>query len=285
MSTPERYRHPAPIHLLALDLDGTLFGDDLVISPRVRKAIKDAQAAGVTVAIATGRMFRSARQIAADLEISGPIICYQGAMVADTRTGEVLLHRTIPLDLALSVIDDTKRLDLHLNLYMDDELYVEARNRHAEFYAHINMGLPMNEVGGLRNWLNERKGKEPTKLVIVTDAPQTDNILTYFTERYGELLQVTKSHARFTEFTNKLSSKGDALQFLAERLGIKQESVMAVGDGLNDLSMIAWAGLGVAMHACPLPLREAARVICPPLAEDGAALAIRDYVLGNSPET
>jgi Cof subfamily protein (haloacid dehalogenase superfamily) len=285
MSAPERYKHHAHIHLLALDLDGTLFGDDLVISPRVREAIRDAQGVGVTVVIATGRMFRSARQIAADLEISGPIICYQGAMVADTRTGEVLLHRTIPFDHALSVIDETKRMGLHLNLYMDDELYVEARNPQAEFYAHINMGLPMNEVGDLRNWLNARGGKEPTKLVIVTDAPQTDPTLAYFTEQYGEALQVTKSHPRFTEFTNRLSSKGDALRFLAEMLGIERDSVMAIGDGLNDLSMISWAGLGVAMHACPLPLREAARVVCPPLAEDGAALAIREYVLGNSSET
>jgi Cof subfamily protein (haloacid dehalogenase superfamily) len=285
MTGLEPYKHHAPIKLVALDLDGTLFGDDLVISTRVREAIRDAQAAGVTVVIATGRMFRSARKIAADLEIYGPIICYQGAMVADTRTGEVLLHRTIPLDLALSVVDETKRLGLHLNLYMHDELYVEARNPQAEFYAKINLGLPMNEVGDLRNWLSGQKGNEPTKLVIVTDAPQTDETLAYFSERYGKSLQVTKSHARFTEFTNKLSSKGDALRFLAERLGIDHESVMAIGDGLNDLSMIAWAGLGVAMDACPLPLREAARVICPPLAEDGAALAIRDYVLGNSPET
>jgi Cof subfamily protein (haloacid dehalogenase superfamily) len=272
--------YPAPIRLLASDLDGTIFGDDLVISPRTRRAIQDSQARGVVVTIATGRMFRSAQQIASNLEVVGPIICYQGAMVRDADTSKQLLHETIPHDLAHSIFDETERLGLHLNVYFNDELYVSQVNRHAEFYSRINMSLPMTEVGSLHAWLEGQEGKEPTKLVIVTDAEETDTVLRHFMARYGASLQVTKSHARFTEFTNKLCSKGRALALLAAELGIPRESVMAIGDGLNDLDMIAWAGLGVAMDTCPQEVRAAARVICPPLSEDGAAVAIERYVLG-----
>jgi Cof subfamily protein (haloacid dehalogenase superfamily) len=272
--------YDSPIRLLAIDLDGTIFGDDLVISPRTRRAIRDSQAGGVVVTIATGRMFRSARQIAADLEIVGPIVCYQGAMVRDAVTGELLLHETIPGDMSHSIIAESDRLGLHLNVYLQDELYVSQANSHAEFYSRINMGLRLTEVGDLHKWLDRQDGKEPTKLVIVTDAEQTDHVLRHFTSRYGGSLQVTKSHARFTEFTNKLCSKGRALAFVAAELGIPRGSVMAIGDGLNDLDMIEWAGLGVAMDSCPQEVRAAARVVCPPLSEDGAAVAIERYVLG-----
>jgi Cof subfamily protein (haloacid dehalogenase superfamily) len=272
--------YPVPIRLLAIDLDGTIFGDDLVISPRTRRAIQDAQALGAVVTIATGRMFRSARQIAVDLRVTGPLICYQGAMVRDAVTSELLLHETIPHGMAHTIFAETEGLGLHLNVYLDDELYVSQVNRYAEFYSSINMGLPMTEVGNLHEWLDGQGGKEPTKLVIVTDTEQTDGVLGHFTARYSESLQVTKSHARFTEFTNKRCSKGRALAFLAAELTIPRESVMAIGDGLNDLDMIAWAGLGVAMDTCPQEVRAAARVVCPPLSEDGAAVAIERYVLG-----
>src|SRR5205823_6504366 len=112
------------IKLLALDLDGTIFGDDLVISPRMRQAIRDAQAKGVIVTIATGRMFDSARLIAQDLDIREPLICYQGAMVRHTGSGEVLYHKTLPLGLTHEIISEAERLGLHLNLYLNDELYV-----------------------------------------------------------------------------------------------------------------------------------------------------------------
>src|SRR5437868_3434119 len=189
------------IKLIALDLDGTIFGDDLVISERMRRAIRHAQEAGVLVTIATGRMFRSARQIAHDLDIHEHLICYQGAMVAHSETGEMPYHKTVPLGLAHQVIAETAKRRLHLNLYLNDNIYVSRITPEAEFYSRINMDMPLNEVGDLNSWLDRQGGVEPTKLVIVTDAEQTDATLALFTDLYGERLQVTKSHTRFTEFT------------------------------------------------------------------------------------
>lgn len=272
------------IKLLALDLDGTIFGDDLTISNRTRAAIEEAQARGVTVTIATGRMFRSARQIAANLGIDAPLICYQGALIRHSATGETLYHKTIAPPLTHALIAETTERGLHLNVYVDDELYVDRITDQALFYAKINMGLHINEVGDLNVWLQSRGEPEPTKLVIVTDASETDGALALFTRMYGEKLQVTKSHARFTEFTNREASKGTALSFLAQRCGVPRDEVMAIGDGHNDLDMIAWAGYGVAMSTAPGVVQRAARIVCPSLERDGAADTIERYVLNCVPK-
>ena len=267
------------IKLLALDLDGTIFGDDLVISPRTLGAISSAERQGVLVTIATGRMFVSARAIAADLSIDAPLICYQGAMVRHSGTGEMLYHKTLPIDLAREIIVKTEQHGLHLNLYLNDAIYAARITEEALFYSRINMGLTINDVGDLNAWLDAQWGAAPTKLVIITDPEQTDQVLTLFTEQYGSRLQVTKSHPRFTEFTSIECSKGRALAFLADRIGVQRDEVMAIGDGHNDLDMIAWAGHGVAMASAPQPVLDAARTVCASLLEDGAAEAIEKYVL------
>ncbi|MFL5731899.1 MAG: Cof-type HAD-IIB family hydrolase [Chloroflexia bacterium] len=267
------------VKLIALDLDGTIFTDDLVISPRMRAAIREARVRGVVVTLATGRMYRSAQAIARDLDIAQPLICYQGALVAHAESGEVLYHRTVPTNLAHEIIEETSRRGLHLNLYLNDKIYVSRITPEARFYSQINMDMPINEVGPLGPWLDTQRGAEPTKLVIITDPAETDRTLAIFTELFGDRLQVTKSHARFTEFTNAECSKGRALAFLAQHLGVAREEVMAIGDGHNDLDMIAWAGHGVAMPTSPQAVLDAARTVARTLAEDGAAIIIEEHVL------
>jgi Cof subfamily protein (haloacid dehalogenase superfamily) len=269
------------VRLIALDLDGTVFGDDLVISERTHQAIVAAQGKGVLVTIATGRMFRSARQVASDLGITGPLICYQGALVRSHPSGETLLHKTVPTPLALDVIRSTSNAGLHLNLYLDDELFVDTLTPEAAYYSSINRDLEVHEVGNLAAWL-ECNGGEPTKLVIVTDADQTDGVLAEFTSQFGEVLQVTKSHPRFTELTNIACSKGRALAFLAAHYRVPRAEVMAIGDGLNDLDMIAWAGYGVAMEGAPEAVVRVSRIVCPSIHLDGAADAIERYALHES---
>jgi Cof subfamily protein (haloacid dehalogenase superfamily) len=268
------------IKLLALDLDGTIFGDDLLISDRTRAAIKHAQERGVIVTIATGRMFRSASQIASDLGIEAPLICYQGALIRHSATGHTLYHKTIPSHLTHSIITEAASRDLHLNVYVNDELYVNRITDQARFYAKINMNLPINEVGDLHVWLHSQGEPEATKLVIVTNADTTDRVLSLFTNLYGDKLQVTKSHPRFIEFTSAEASKGKALAFLARSCNVSQDEVMAIGDGHNDLDMIAWAGYGIAMSTSPEVVLKAARIVCPPLWEDGAADTIERMLAG-----
>ena len=110
--------------LLALDLDGTLIGLDLTISDKTKSAIAQLMSLGIIVTIATGRMFQSARPFAQELNIESPIICYEGAMIADPASAEVLWHKPVPLELARRVIEIATNHNLHVNAYLDDELYV-----------------------------------------------------------------------------------------------------------------------------------------------------------------
>ncbi len=270
------------VKLLALDLDGTIFGDDLLISEKTRRAIRAAQERGVLVTIATGRMYTSAAQVAGDLSVNAPIICYQGALIRDNRTGETLLHKTVPALLAHAVMDEVDRLGLHLNVYLDDKLYVARMTPEALFYSQINRDLHVSEVGDLHDWLDAQGGPELTKMVIVTDPDVTDGVLADFSLIFARHLQVIKSHPRFTEFTNKDCSKGKALASLAGSLHLNRDNVMAIGDGHNDLDMIEWAGYGFAMPTAPQAVLDIARSVCLPIAEDGAADVIERYILGKA---
>ena len=200
-------------------------------------------------------------------------------MVKDVQTDEIWLHKTVPYALADEVVQIASESGLHLNVYLNDNLYVEETNPQAQFYAQINMDLTLNVVGDLRNWLELQRPNEATKLVIVTDSTLTDEVLATYTELFGDRLQVTKSHPRFTEFTNRECSKGRALAQLAAHYGFRREEVMAIGDGHNDMDMLEWAGWGIAMETAPQAVRDVARIICPPITQDGAAEAIERYAL------
>jgi Cof subfamily protein (haloacid dehalogenase superfamily) len=123
----------------------------------------------------------------------------------------------------------------------------------------------------------------PTKLVIVSTAEQTDANVAHFRERFGSRLNVTKSYPLFTEIIHPDVSKGRALARLAEQLGIAREEVVAIGDNLNDLDMIEYAGLGIAMGNGAAAVKAAAGWVCPTQAEDGVAVAIEQRVLTGAP--
>src|SRR5262249_37068032 len=126
------------IRLVAIDLDGTLFGDDLVISAASRAAIAAVQARGVRVTLATGRMFRSTLPYAQELGISTPLICYQGALIRDPVSAATLFHLPLAQELALQVIGALQARGLYPNVYLNDNLYVAELNPGTEFYARLN---------------------------------------------------------------------------------------------------------------------------------------------------
>ena len=113
------------IRLLALDLDGTILKGERGITPRVRASIAAAQAHGVQVTIATGRMFQSARRFAHSLDVQVPIICYQGALIRHPVRGQAIVSTVLPIEPAFAVHAFAKSADLQLNAYVDDELYME----------------------------------------------------------------------------------------------------------------------------------------------------------------
>jgi len=263
--------------LLALDLDGTLIGEELTISPRALQAIASVRSKGIVVTLATGRTFREAQPYAAQLGLTAPLICHQGALVQTEE--HIFYHRTVPRARAGEVIDFALNHELHVNAYVGDSLYVERMTREAEIYAGYAPELEIQPVGDLRKFM---KDKDATKLLLIGSTDLMDTWWPQLRQRWGASLQVVRSHLNLVEFTRAGVSKGNALAFVAEYLHIPQQAVMVIGDNQNDLSMVRWAGWGVAMAQGHPDVRLAADTVAPPLSEDGAAVAIERFILGYS---
>lgn len=265
--------------LLALDVDGTLLGEDLIIIEEARRAIAAAQALGVTVTLVTGRMFSAAVKIAKELNLNTPLICYQGAMIRHAGTGEILYHKSIPLAIARKFIAEAQNRNYHLNAYVNDELYVAKVNEEATYYSELAR-VPLQIVGNLLDFIDSPE-KEPTKLVIIVQEEETLRVLDEFQAIFGSELYVTRSHARFAEGVNPECSKGAALAALAQSLNIAREEVLAIGDNLNDLPMLEWAGMSVAVGTAAESVRAKAQYVTQGGIGYGVAETIEKFILAN----
>ncbi len=146
----------------------------------------------------------------------------------------------------MEVIRYARERDLHVQAYRDDKLIVERDRPEAHVYAN-HAGMEVNVVGDL----DQAMGPTTPKLVIVSTREEIESLLTDTRRRWSGKLNVATSVSEYLEFTSANSDKASALAFLTEQLGISREQSVAVGDGRNDASMIAWAGLGVAVDGSP----------------------------------
>jgi Cof subfamily protein (haloacid dehalogenase superfamily) len=264
--------------LLALDIDGTIVGSDLTIPSTVADAIAAAQARGIRVTLATGRMFGATRPFAAQLGIRDPLICYQGGMVRDPISGEIYEHTIMDGNLAAEAIDLLREAGIFVIAYIDERLCVAERRPELDLYLTWHPeGAEVVVAPDLAGFV---AATPPTKLLFSAEPAVVEREMLRMAAHFEGRLAVIRSHAIFGELTALGISKGSALKALAQRLGIPREQVVAIGDHENDLPMIAWAGLGLAMgNAIPAVL-EAADAVIPSVDEFGVAWAIEHYLLG-----
>jgi Cof subfamily protein (haloacid dehalogenase superfamily) len=265
--------------LLALDLDGTLLGPGLVILPEVARAIAAVHAHGIHVTLATGRMFSATQPYAERLQIHDPVICYQGAQIRDPRSGELFQHIVTPAALAAEAVDELLGSGLSVLAYIDERLCVAERGPELDLYLTWHPeGVEVVVEPDLVALVAERP---PTKLMFIADSPVVDREIARLTNRFDGRLSVVRSHAIFGELTALGISKGAALATLAAQMGVAPEQVIAIGDQENDISMIRWAGLGLAMGNATPAVQAIADAVIPPVNEAGVAWAISHYLLGN----
>jgi Cof subfamily protein (haloacid dehalogenase superfamily) len=266
---------PTRVRLVALDLDGTLIGDDLVLRPRVREAIAAAQARGVAFTIVTGRMFAAARPFARELAVEGPIVCYQGAAIFDAGTGAALRETPVSQDVTRETLAWAREHGVHAQCYADDKLYVDQINRFSKRYTALARVEPV-VVPSLCAAFADRPS---IKIVLVDDAERADGHLAALRALLGDRAYLTRSHVDFVEVVNPAVNKGEALAFVAQRHGIPLDETLAVGDAWNDVPLIEAAAVGVAMGSGPPELLAHADHVVADVAHDGVAEAIERYVL------
>jgi len=244
-----------------------------VLRPRTRAAIAAVRATGAHVIVVTGRMFRSTRPYALEAGLDDPVVCYQGAVVAEPVTGEFLREICIPRPVALEAIDAVIAAGFHVNCYVDDELYVAEVTPEALAYAGFQ-NLEIREVGDLRAWLSA----EPTKLVAVGDPDALDELEDVLKPHFAGRLFVSKSLPHFLEFAHPDVSKGSGLQFVADRLGFTAAETVACGDGENDRELLDWAGFGVAVANAHREILARADLVVPDVEHEGVALLLEAYL-------
>jgi len=261
--------------LIAADLDDTLLDDNARLTDQVKEAIVAVRNTGVQFTVSSGRMYRSALPYAQELGLDLPLITYQGALVKNALSGEVLLYHSLPVRYAREIVSRVHELGYHMNTYLDDVLYMENDTPEGRRYMQI-FGEKPELVGDLLKILD----RDPTRIMTIASEQLLDRLAEELIPKYAGKVHIAKSKPYFLEFSHPKSTKGHALQALARHFGIKREEIMAIGDGYNDLEMLEYAGLGVAVANARDDIKKKAGYVTTAPNGAGVIEAIEKFVLG-----
>jgi Cof subfamily protein (haloacid dehalogenase superfamily) len=260
--------------LIAIDIDGTLLNDRHEVSLRNRKAIRKAMDHGIHVSLVTGRVYRSALFYADQLELRDPLIVCNGALVKD-RQGVVWRSDRLDLSLTGKLLEFAEFHGVYAKVYVGDLLLVKEDNEEARNFVKTHR-INYEVIGKLS--LNVTA--QPDLIVFKGQSEALPKLAQQIRAEFGAAVSMTQSFPTSLEIMAARVSKREALQWLANRLAVPRETVLAIGNSLNDLEMLEWAGQGIAM-ANSDSLLKASR---PDLSEfhnnhDGVAAILERYVL------
>ena len=279
--TSNQSQNQQDIKLLVLDIDGTITGHSNTISNTVKQVITAVRDKGIKVAIATGRMYCSALRFHQEIGSTLPLLAYQGAWIQDPNTNKIHRHLPVSSEIAYQLLEYFEQPNLRsllsVHFYINDQLYVREITKETESYQQ-RCGVNAIPVGDLRQLLDH----QPTKvLALCDDANLIQQLLANLRRIYKPTeLYMTTSVSTFLEAANTHVNKGNAVRYLAEEmLGLESHNVMTIGDNFNDVEMLGYAGISVAMGDAPAEVQAIADWVAPSVELDGAAVAIKKFLL------
>lgn len=279
-----------PFDLVVLDLDGTILNayQRTPISEAVRDAIEAVQAAGVPVTIGTGRTLDYIRyHLPGDLRLTYPVIATQGAVIGDPMSGRVLIEIPLPLTDARAIaafVDDHRyttafyfnTTDGHTLIYQN----AAGATPEQEALLHHLLGAPTALVEQFSPLLADEDAHPPIKVISFNHGlPDAVDLLHEYQQRFSPPLTVTRTHEWLVEATAPGVDKGSGLLRLCELLGVDPQRVLAIGDSDNDIPMLEVAGFAIAMGNANARVKAVADWVAPSIDEEGAAVALRRWVL------
>jgi len=268
------------IKALAFDLDGTILAPGALLTDRTRLAIQRCAEKGLQIIIATGRSIESSERYRTALGVSGPMVYFNGAVVAERSSlnGGLIVHNTILLDAEVAefCIDISRKMGIFLQIYFPPAegenawlLMAESDTVQREFYTK-HTGIE-SQIGDLKKTIQEKYTHGCIKGMFLADPSELDLLRPKLEARFGSSVYLARTLATFLEILNAGASKGTGLATALEKRGIKKEQAIAFGDEENDLPMFSTAGYSVAPASAVPMVRAAADFVCPPNTEDGVA--------------
>jgi len=268
------------IHLVAIDLDGTLLNSAKQITDTTAAILRTArQAAQVHVVLASARPPRSMMPFYALLDLGTPMINYNGALVYDPDSGRVLLHRPIPAPTARAIVDLAREVfgEVLVSGERMDRWYTDRFD--ADFQTETGRMFSPDVVAPLDEWLDQ----DMTKLLLLGPPQRLLEVARAVRRALRHQVSIVQTEGNLLQIMHATVSKAAALRVVAAELGVAREQVMAIGDNANDVGMLQWAGLGVAMANAPPQVQAVADFVTDHHDADGAAKAIAGIILKGLP--
>lgn len=262
--------------MIVLDLDDTLLRDDLTISPRTKQALMEAQDAGVKVVLASGRPTSAMLSIAEELRLSeygSFILSFNGAKIIHCRTGEEWFSSMLPTEIVHQLYGISRRENVWIHTYVDNMIVTEEANPYTDIEGELT-NIPIKIVDNFVDAVTE-----PVVKVLMLEEPELlARVELKLEKEFAGRLSVMRSKPFFLEFTEFGVTKGTSLNSLIQQLGISRDEVIAIGDSGNDLSMIQFAGLGVAMGNAAEEIKAQADFITDTNMNDGVAKVVEEFI-------
>jgi Cof subfamily protein (haloacid dehalogenase superfamily) len=263
--------------LIAIDMDGTLLNEKKEISNRCREDIRKLKEKGISVVLATGRPFHGIIPYIEELNLLGEndfVVTYNGALVQNTKAGKVLKLSPLSLDSYKELYTVSKELGVNIHALTESSVLTPRSNPYTLIESTINkipiIVEPIEDIDSSTNII---------KVMFIDDPKRLDAIIPLIPEWVEEKYSILRSAPIFLEFLNKGVDKGVGVSLIARQLGIEPDEVICIGDAGNDIAMIEYAGLGIAMGNATDDVKAIADYITLSNEDDGVAHVIEKFML------
>lgn len=264
--------------MIVLDLDGTLTNRDKIITPKTKQALMEAQKRGVKVVLASGRPTYGVMPLAKELELEtygGCILSFNGGIILDCQTREIIFRKEHPVEANRRIIELAKEERVDILTYQDELIITNNKeNPYAKLESKINH-LELKQVDDLASYVDFAV----PKFLMLDDGDYLALVEARVKAALGKNFSVYRSDPYFLEILPRGIDKAQSLEKLLQILNMDRKQMIACGDGYNDISMIEYAGLGVAMENAVRPARNAADYVTRSNNDDGIAHVVEKFLL------
>ncbi len=264
--------------VLVLDIDGTLTNSEKEISEATKRGIQTVLEHGHKVILASGRPTPGMRRYEKELELDkngGYLLSFNGGRIVECRTGDVVYQRTLPSSIIPGLYEYAKQNEVGLVTYFADNIISAFEpDEYVELESRIN-GMPVKVVKDFKHYIDF----DVNKCLLTAPAEKAEVIEKELQEKYKDIASVYRSEPFFIEVMPKNVDKATSLDRMLSSIGLTRDNAICCGDGYNDISMIKYAGLGVAMGNAQPAVKEAADYITGTNDEDGLVTVMEDFIL------